>query len=203
MVRKETLPEGKQAYEQLLKSCLSIDSRQDEKKLFSLKTDFAKSSHKLQAQVASFKESIAGVPLSALVLLWGELIRDDKMFGNRYLAMMRELIETRLLPLTTEKKKTVTLQLFSLQDPSHVIEIIRCHCDWSVSKREESVLLYKTFSEWLSKETFGYIPEATDHDRLVAQKRQISFETYIEILSHMDVREQILTKMFYLARVYN
>jgi integrase len=113
--------------------------------------------------------------------------------------MMRELIETGVLPLISNKKKTVTLQDFSLQDPSVVIEKIRCFRDWTVSKREDCVLLYKTFSEWLSKETFGYIPESQDLDRVVSQKRQISFETYIKILSHMDLREQILTKMFYLG----
>ena len=199
MVRKDTLPGGKQAYEQLLKSCLSIDSQHDEKKLCSFKAGFAKASQNLHAQVVAFKESLAGVPLSALVLLWGELVRDDKVFGTRYLAMMRELIEARLLPLTADKKKTVTLQLLSLQDLSYVIEQIRCHSDWSISKREDSVLLYKTFSEWLCKETFGYVSEAKDPDRIVAQRRQIPFETYIEMLGHMDVREQILTKMFYLG----
>jgi integrase len=112
---------------------------------------------------------------------------------------MRELIETGLSPLISDKKKTVTLKDLSLQDPTLVIENIRCYGDWTVNKREDHVLLYKTFSEWLSKETFGYVLEACDLDRHLVQKRQIPFETYIEILSHMDLREQILAKMFYLG----
>jgi hypothetical protein len=191
--------EGKQAYEQLLKSCLSIDSQADEKKLFSLKSDFLKSFQTLHKQVAAFKDSIVNIPLSAMVLLWGELICDDKVFGSRYLGMLRELIEKGLLPLIAGKKKTITLQDLAQQDPSSVIEKIRCYSSWDVSRREDCVLLYTTFSEWLSKETFGYIPEAKDLDRIATQKRQIPFDTYIKILSHMDLREQILAKMFYLG----
>ncbi len=201
MVHKGTLEhqDGKQAYDQLIMCCLSIDSQQDEKKLFSLKSQFLNSFQNLHTQVAAFKEHIAGAPLSALILLWGELLCEDKVFGNRYLQMMRELIEANLLLLTSDKKKTIPLYDFSLQDPSLVIDNIRCYGGWNVSKREDHILLYKTFSEWLSKETFGYVPEACDLDRHLAQKRQISFETYIEILSHMDLREQILAKMFYLG----
>jgi hypothetical protein len=74
MARKD-LPvhrEEGQAYEQLLKTCLSIDPHQDEKKLFSLKSDFLKSSQNLHKQIEAFKESLAKAPVSFLVLLWGE-----------------------------------------------------------------------------------------------------------------------------------
>ena len=197
MVRKDT-PEEKQAYDQLLKACLSLDSAQDEKKLSSLRTNFAKLSQDLHRQVAIFQDNIANTPLSSLVLLWAEVIRNDQVFGKRYLAMMRELIEAGLL-LLASKNKTVTLRDLSLQDPSFVMDRIRCHKHWSLHKREDHILLYKTFSEWLSKESFGYIPEAKDLDRISTQKRQVPFETYIEMLSRMDLREQILSKMFYLG----
>ena len=190
--------EERQAYEQLLQACLSVDPKQDEKQLLSLKTTFLKSSQSLHAQVSAFKDSIASLPLSFMVLLWGELICTDKMFGKRYLAMMRDLINTELLPLT-HKKKPISLQEFSFQDPSLVIDGIRCHKDWSISKREDYVLLYTNFSDWLSKETFGYIPEAKDLDRISTQKRLIPFEKYTEILMQLDLREQILAKMFYLS----
>lgn len=200
MAREDTLVHRgeKQAYDQLVKSCFSIDSDQDEKKLFSLKTTFLRASQSLHNQVSAFKDSITKVPFSFMVLLWGELISNDKMFGKRYLRMMRDLVDTELLFLV-DKKKTITLQDLSLQDPSLAIGKIRCHKDWTIQKREDHVLLYKIFSEWLSKESFGYVPEAKDLDRLATQKRLISFETYIEILSHMDLREQILAKIFYLG----
>ena len=201
MVRKNTQDhsEERQTLDLLLKSCLSIDSDQNEKKLFSLRADFSKFSQDLHKQVAAFKDIIARAPLSSFVILWGELISKDKIFGKRYLCMMRELVEAKLLALTSEKKKTVFIRDVALQDPALVIERIRCHKDWPISKREDFVLLYKTFSEWLSQETFGYVSQAKDLDRLASEKRRIPFESYIDMLSHMDLREQILTKMFYLG----
>ncbi len=201
MVRKgiQEHSEEREAYEQLLKSCLSIDLQQDENKLSTLTSEFAKSSQDLQTQVTAFKESIAGSPLSAMVLLWGEGVSDDKIFGKNYLRIMRDLVETGLLPLTLNKKKTITLQDLSSQDPSRIIDEIRCHQDWSISMREEAVLVYCAFSKWLSKETCGYVLEAKDLDRIAAQKREISFETYLKVLSHLGLREQILAKLFYLG----
>src|SRR5690348_1297316 len=159
MIRKDT-PEEKQAYDQLVKACLSSDYAQDEKQLSSFKANFLKSSQNLHKQVVIFRDNIANVPLSALVLLWGELMRNDKMFGKRYLGMMRDLIESGLLPLVSKMEKVESLRDFSLQDPTFVIDRIRCHKDWSLHKREDYVILYRAFSEWMSKETFGYIPEA-------------------------------------------
>jgi integrase len=198
MVRKDT-PEERQAYEHLLEACLSLDSAQDEKKLSSLKMDFLKSSQNLHKQVETFKGSLAKAPVCFLVLLWGEFLSNDKMFGKKYLGMLRDLVDAELLTLVTNKKKTETLQDLSLQDPSLVIDRIRCYKDWSIHKREDYVLLYKTFSEWMSKETFGYIPEAKDLDRIATRKRLIPFETYMEIINQMDLREQILAKIFYLG----
>lgn len=189
----------REAYEQLLRSCLSIDLQQDEKKLSTLTSDFAKSSQDLQQKVAAFKESIASSPLSAMVLLWGDLVSNDKTLGKSQLTIMRDLVETGLLPLTLNKKTTVTLQDLSSQDPSHIIDTIRCHKEWSILRREDAVLLYTAFAHWLSQETCGYVPEAKDLDRIATQKRLIAFETYLKILSHLDLREQILAKMFYLG----
>lgn len=69
----------------------------------------------------------------------------------------------------------------------------------ALQKREDHVILHRAFSEWVSKESFGYIPEVKDLDHISTQKRQVSFETYIEMISRMDLREQILAKLFYLG----
>ncbi len=191
--------EERQAFEQLLKSCLSIDSTQNENKLSTLGQNLAKTSQDLRNQVAIFHANIAKAPLSALILLWGEMIRNDRMFGKKYLVMMRDLVETGLLPLISKTKKTETLQDLSLQDPTFIIDRIRCYKDWSIHKREDHAILYKAFSEWLSKESFGYIAEARDLDRIATQRRQIHYETYIEMISRMDPRERILAKLFYLG----
>src|SRR5271155_328689 len=124
MARKDT-PEERQPYHQLVKAFLSLDSTQHEKKLFSLKFLFLKSSQKLPKQVEAFKGSLAKAPVCFLVLLWGELLSNEKMFGKKYLGMLSDLVDAELLTLVTNKKKTETLQDLSLQDPSLVIDRIR------------------------------------------------------------------------------
>ncbi len=190
---------GRQAYDQLLNTCLSLNLGGDKKGLESLTHGFSHISVQLHNKVDEFKSEISKMPVIALILFWAELIRQDKVFGDRYLNMMQKLVETGLLFCGADKKKTFTLKDLSLQEPSHIIDEIRSFQNWPLDKREDYVLLYKNFSSWLSKETFGYIPEAKDLDREATLRRRIPFESYIEILRHLDLREQILAKMFYLG----
>ncbi len=201
MGNKKIYTNGKErpAYEQLLEICLSVDPEQNEENLSALKIDFSRCSEDQHRQIALFRNEIAQVPFSALVLLWGGGMRNDRIFGERYLRMMHDLVGAGLVLLVSNQKKTVVLEDLSLQDPSFVIEEVRCFEDWSVTKREDYVLLYKNFAEWLSKETCGYIPEAKDLDRIRTQRRLLAFESYIDLLDRMDLREQILVKLFYLG----
>jgi integrase len=200
MLRKETSiqTQEKQAFDQLVKVCFSIDSHQNEKKFSVLKADFSKVSKAFQAQFLTFKDGIAKMPLSFMILSWGEIVCRDKMFGKRYLGMMCDLLVAGLITLEN-KKKPVTLQDLSSQDSSLFVEKIRCYKEWTIHRREDYLCLYKAFSEWLAQETFGYIPAAKDLDRIITQKRQIPFETYLDLLSRLGLREQILAKMFYLG----
>lgn len=193
MVRKSYEIDERQAYKQLLKACLSLGSKHDLTHLNTLKKDLAQLSKNLHKQVESFKQKISKMPLSAFILLWAEQIGYDKIYESRHLAMMNDLMGASLFPIGA------SLQDLSEQDPSLIIDKIRCHQEWPIIKREDYVRLYRDFSEWLSKETFAYTSQAQDLDRIASQKRLIFFDTYIKILSHLDLREQILAKIFYLG----
>lgn len=201
MARKESnlaILSGGNAYDILLNTCMSLHPRQDKNELESLSKSFSSISTQLHEKVEEFKTQISKMPLTAIILFWADLIRKDKVFGERYLSMMQKLIEANLLS-DFDKKKIGVLKDLSSQDPSQIIDDIRCFQKWPIDKREDYILLYKTFSSWLSKQTFGYISEAKDPDREATQKRRLSFESYIEILKHLDLREQILAKIFYLG----
>lgn len=181
-----------QAYEQLLEACLSLGPEQDLSKFDLLKSDVSHLSRNLHEQVDSFKQKISKIPLSAFVILWADSLVENQASEVQHLKKMYELIEAKLLPLGS-------LAAFARLDPSAIIEKIRCYSGWTISKREEFVPLYTAFAIWLSKETFGFVPESVDLDRLASQKRQVPFETYIKIVSSLDLREQILAKIFYLG----
>jgi integrase len=143
-------------------------------------------------QVDAFKEEIARESIAVFIATWADIARKDTAYGVEHLKMMCDLIERKLLPL-------VVLRDFARVDLSSLLENIRSFEEWTISKREEIILLFTSFVFWLSKETFGYVPEAVDPDRVVSQKRQVSFKTYIDILERLDLRERILAKMFYLG----
>jgi hypothetical protein len=190
--RIDTQSEEGQAYEQLLKVCLSFGSEHDSKKFDVLKSNVAHLSEDLYKQVEAFQQQIAKLPLSAFVIHWADTILEDASSGLFALEAMSSLVEASLLPLCS-------LEEFSRLDSSFIPEKIRCNIGWPLSHIEKVVHVYTIFVSWLSKETFSYISEAKDFDRLATQKRQIPFETYIKILSCLDLREQILAKMFYLG----
>ncbi|MCX6989769.1 MAG: hypothetical protein NTX49_01695 [Chlamydiae bacterium] len=194
MARKVTNSGSKerQAYEQLLEACLSLGPEQNLSKFDLLKSDVSHLSKSLHEQVDSFKQKISKIPLSTFVILWADSFIEHQSSEVQYLKKMYELIDAKLLPLGP-------LAAFARLDPSSIIEKIRCFSDWAIGKREEFVPVYTSFALWLSKETFGFIPEAVDPDRLASLKRQVPFETYIKIVSSLDLREQILAKMFYLG----
>src|SRR5579862_9596402 len=89
--------EERQAYKQLLKTCLSISLEQDLIKLDSLKKSVAHLSAEFHQQVDFFKQQISTMPFFAFILLWAERMSQDKIYGNRHLTMMNDLMETRLL----------------------------------------------------------------------------------------------------------
>jgi integrase len=176
-----------QAYQQLLDACLSISPEQNLTQFDSLKVSISHLSQKLHEQIESFKKKISKISLSSFIILWA-----DQTAKGHELEMMCELVEDEVLPL-------IKLEKFKRFDSSFIIERIRRHLIWKLSKREAAVLLYTSFAFWLSKETFGYVSPAQDLDRLASQKRAVAFETYNKILDCLDLREQILAKMFYLG----
>ncbi|MES2199225.1 MAG: hypothetical protein V4489_03550 [Chlamydiota bacterium] len=185
-------PEEGQAYDKLVETCLCSGSEESFANLGCLKLELSYLFKDFYKRVDGFKEEISEVSLSVFIATWADIIRKDKVYGTEHLKMMASLIEAKIFPLAL-------LRDFAKLDPSFVIEGIRCFEGWTISRKEEIVLLYTSFVSWLSKETFTYVPEAVDLDRIATQKRQISFKSYINILEHLDLRERILAKMFYLG----
>jgi integrase len=193
MVRKEgkEKSEERQIHSQI-EDCLSSDSEAERAKLGVLKKELSYIFKDFREEVDSFKLKIAKMPLPVFILTWADLIIKDKISGEHHVKMMHDILESEILLLSS-------LEKFSKLDPSLVLDNIRCFSEWTLEGREDRVATYKLFAAWLSQETFGYVPEAVDLDHIASQKRQVPFETYINILSHLDLRERILAKMFYLG----
>ncbi len=194
MAYKETEVRAKEreAYSKLVETCLCSDSEEKIAQLGCLQLETSYVLKDFRKQVDAFINDIRKLPLSVFIAMWASDATKGKKSRAEDLASMSDLIEAKLISLTS-------LEKFTQLDPGVIIDNIRCFDEWTLNKREESVLLYSSFVSWLSKETFNYIPLAKDIDHIATQKRFIPFATYIKILSHLDLRERIIAKMFYLG----
>ncbi len=183
---------GKRQVCDQIETCLSSISEVEVTKLGVLKKELSCIFQDFREEVDAFKQKIAKMPLPVFILTWADFIIKDKTSGEHHLKMMLDIMESELFRLGS-------LESFAKLKPFLVLENIRRFSKWTLEGKEDRVVSYKIFVSWLSKETFGYVSESVDLDRIASHKRQVSFETYINILSHLDLRERILAKMFYLG----
>jgi len=193
MVRREGSKKSEegQVWDQM-ETCLSSISEVEISKLGVLQLELSYMFKDLHKQVDIFKQKIVKLPLPVFILTWADLVIKDKTVGEHHVKMMLDIIESEFFHLGS-------LESFATSGSPLVLDNIRCFSNWTLREREDRVVSYKLFVSWLSKETFGCVSEAVDLDQIASQKRQVSFETYIKILSHLDLRERILAKMFYLG----
>lgn len=191
---------GTDAYFSFLKKCIEEDPLYDEGELKQAGATFSKHSRAIQNEILNFKIQASQYPLMMAIFLWAQWISDDRVFGEKYLSMMQELVETNILiHKGLRDGNPVSLSEFALWDAETIVEYIRCVEKWPIEKREDYVKFYCEFSHWLSKHTFGFIPIAVDQNREVTQQRKLPFELYIKFLMNLEQREQIMVKLFYLG----
>ena len=95
--------------------------------------------------------------------------------------MTAQLLEVN--PVLRDEK--LTFKVFAENKYKQVLEEIRCYEQWSLELREEFVSFYIVFEHWLSELTFGYLPKVEDYDRRVTERKKLSFDMYIKILSRL------------------
>ena len=159
---------------------------------------FESASSRFQTAFDGFHVELAQIPLLSAILIWAKNIAEDKVFGKRYLDIMKELVSSKLLSVIANRS-FIALEAYSTASHETVISGVKNYSPWYLQKREDSVSLYITFTHWLSEATVGYIKPAQDADRIITSKRKLPFEKYIELLSRLPERERIIAKLFYLG----
>lgn len=181
----------REAYSNLVNAYLCSGSENAIAKLSGLKLELSSVIKDFDKKLTAFQDEIFQVPLSVFIAVWADEVLADKGSGGKHLALMSDLLKAKLLSLGTLKD-------FAKEDNS-LIDEIRCYKEWSIEKREDIASFFVSFVSWLVKKTFSLVKEAKDGDRLASQKRQVSFDVYVKILSSLDLRERILAKLFYLG----
>lgn len=193
------LPVHDKPYNHLFELCNQIKGQKDHTSLEVYSNDFSSVTGKISQEVDVFKAKISSIPFFAVILFWAKSIENDKLFGSHYLKIMRELIATNIFPHKNKEGDLLTVQEFKSLNHIAIIDAIRCNTKWLEQKCEDYVLFFIFFLNWLSDATLGYISKVQDPDRQLTARRQLSYETYIEIITYLSLREKIIAKIFYLG----
>ncbi len=193
------LPGFEQSYKRLFELCNQIKGQKDRTPLEVYSKEFTSAADQVSQEIEKFKAKISSIPFIAAILVWASFVEKDKVFGYRYLDMMRELLIMDIIPYKNEENKPLTIEEFNALNYATIIDVIRCNIKWPEQKREDFVSFYVVFLNWLSDATFGYISKMQDPDRQLTARRLLPYQTYIEIISSLSLRDKILVKIFYLG----
>jgi len=157
-------------------------------------TEIIQQREALSEQIDSFQSALSGLPYLSLIMLWAASIHEDRVFGERYILMMTQLLENNVLP-----HRSLTIHQAASTNPEEIVSNIRCCNKWAIDTREDYVSLFCQFTSWAAEITFGYLAKFQDPDRQATMSRSLEYETYIKILKELSERDRILAKMFYLG----
>lgn len=187
------------SYKRLYELCYQISGEKNKSLLETYSKDFTQAADHISQEINDSKKKIASIPFIVVILVWAEFVERDKIFGPRYVDMMCELISTGIIPYENSEGKLLIMQEFKSLDATAIIDVIRGYPKWLEHKRENYVIFFIEFINWLFKATFGYIQQVQDPDRQLTSRRQLPYETYIEIITALSLREKIIAKIFYLG----
>lgn len=77
------------------------------------------------------------------------------------------------------------------------INEIRCRNGISIADKEDLVTTYLSFITWLSAMSFGRVPSIIDPDLFKIMGRVIGHRQFIQFLSKLDQKGQLVAKLLY------
>lgn len=175
-----------ESYKQLLELCYQICGERNTIPLEAYSREFIQATDHISKEIDDFKSKIASIPFIAVILVWAGFVERDKVFGSRYVDMMRELILIDIIPNKNAGGKSLTMHEFNSFNFIAIIDAIRCNTKWLEHKREDYVNFFIEFLNWLSEVTFGYVSKVQDPDRQFTLRRQLPYETYIKIITSLS-----------------
>jgi cobalamin biosynthesis Co2+ chelatase CbiK len=197
----DRLEEGQsgRSYQELVNTYTFLIPGYDYESIDQIACKYADFNTKVKKEVDLFKAKISEMPVISLIHIWSDLLHiNNNVFSDRYHKMMNDLLENGLIECVNRRTgKLLSIGEFAEWSPITVIDDIRCYEQWSFEKREDYVKFFCEFSEWLSRDTFGYIHQAIDRDREITKQRQLHFDRFIEIIKQLNLRERVIAKIFY------
>jgi integrase len=145
----------------------------------------------------AYYEKIKKTPLLFVISAWTTRYLRNNEFGHASVKDIQELMNEGIIPHSHSNDALFTLEEFVKLNHDLIINKIRCSRKWTLIKREILVIQYIDLIEWISKFTLGFVPIAEDPDRLKRIGRVIDYSTFVDFISHLDERSQLIAKLLY------
>ncbi len=158
--------------------------------------EFSEASDKIREAKEDFFLQIQSTPLVNIISVWTERYLRNNQICHSMLKSIRDLIDEKLIRIKNSKNEYFSLGEFAGEVHS-IIDSIRCVKKWPVIRREQNVLHFLDFTDWLSKVTQGFIPRIEDPDRLRTCERSLAFGSFIDLLSHLENRYQLIADLLF------
>lgn len=150
--------------------------------------------HQIEQLRETFKISIgrmAEQPFLAAFLLW------IKETSPNNTDACKLLLDKQFIGLRDKTGATWTIQHARTFNHAEVMEAIRSHPALPLLKKEELVAVYLDFLNWISKQTFGYIPQTEDPDLARVQSRFFPFPHFIRLINQLEGKDRLVAKLLY------
>ena len=185
------LADSSDSFEFFLNYCKAKLPAQDLSKSYEA---FLSERKQLEGELKKFINSISKQPLLTAFLAW---VKEASLIPNFNLSLARSLLENGFIGIANKKGELWTIGNAKDFDHQNVLEVIRCHSEWSTTLREELVKAYLSFVQWLSNVTFGYIDKIEDPDLMRSHARTLPHPLFLNLIANLKDKDRLVAKLLY------
>lgn len=157
------------------------------------KEAFVKGRDHLHGEIAKFSKVAKEISLLAAFFVWAKEYTMKSLLEDNLLLLVRnEFISFENKSGHFTKIKDVTEKGIKSD-----LERIRCCHELTIDQRETLVQNFIDFFNWLANQTLFYHLKVIDPDKSQSQNRVFSHEDFIDLLTHLDKRCQLIAKLLY------
>lgn len=157
------------------------------------KEAFVKGRDRLHGEIASFSKVAKEISLLAAFFVWAkEYTMQSLLEDNSPLLVKNEFINFKNKSGSFTKIKDINEKGIKSD-----LERIRCHKGLTIAQRETLVQNFIDFFNWLANQTLFYHLKIVDPDKSQSQNRALAHEDFVDLLTHLDKRYQLIAKLLY------
>lgn len=171
---------------------LSIFEKKSIKEQLASQHDFFAKANKFAQELKNIRLKFMESSLHEAFCYWSACI-EPRIYGDLGDFLVREMF----IVLYDKLNHPLTIKSVENLDHTKIIDQIRCTRTFSILLRENLILAYLSFFNWLSELTDHFLPALVDPDASRWNRRVIPFPIFIRFLSQLKDNEQVVAKLLY------